>query len=108
VRDAQRHFLPGADPLLGTTRMAGIAFLVRELSPAKAGVALDKLDTPARFTAHLDSVALVAARAHARSGKAAAILGELTDKAGAIAGFAERYADQVEADRETFKASLAR
>lgn len=108
VRDAQRHFLPGADPLLGTTRMAGIAFLVRELSPAKAGVELASLNSPARFSAHLDSVALVAARAHARSGKAAAILSELGTKAEAIAAFAERYADQVEADRAAFKASLAR
>lgn len=108
VMDAQRHFLPGADPLLGTTRIAGASFLVRELSPAKADVALDTLDTPARFAAHLDSVALVAARAHARSGRAAAILGELGAKAAAIAQFAERYADQVETDRETFKASLAR
>lgn len=108
VLDAQRYFLPEADPLLGTTRVEGLSFLVRELSMAKSGVELESLNTPARFAAHLDSVALVVARAHARSGKAAAILGELASREAAISAFAARYADQVEADRGAFKASLGR
>ncbi|MFN3432604.1 MAG: DUF2252 family protein, partial [Candidatus Sericytochromatia bacterium] len=103
---AQRHFLPGTEPLMGTVMLRGASMLVREYSPDKESVELSSLKTPADVEDYLDTVALAAARAHARSGKQQAILGEWAAKAPAIAQFAAGYASQVKADCQAFAASL--
>jgi uncharacterized protein (DUF2252 family) len=103
---AQRYFLPGAEPLMGTVMLRGASMLVREYSPDKESVELSDLKTPAEFEDYLDTVALAAARAHARSGKQKAILGEWAAKAPAIAQFAAGYAGQVKSDCQAFGQSL--
>ena len=106
AREAWAYFVPGGDPYLGVVPGGGADFLVRRLVAARADVAVSELKSEQAFGRYLDAVALVAARAHARSGKVAAILrdaGGLEKLAARLAPFAESYAVQVEADREVLK-----
>lgn len=105
VRKAYAYFLPEPDPFLGTLRMGQDDYLVREYSPAKNDVAIDDLD-PKALAAYVDTVALAAARAHARSGRAVAIAADLQARGPAIAAFAGRYAAQVRNDHAAFKRAI--
>lgn len=105
VRKAWLHFVPDADRYLGLAPAGGGDLLVRELAPGRAEVRVGAL-SEARFTQFLDAVALVTARAHARSGKGAALLGDAESPETLhreLAPFSEAYARQVEADREIWK-----
>lgn len=107
VRKAWAYFVPGADPFLGVMPGGGADFLVRRLAPWRGEVEVGSLRTEARFGAYLDAVALATARAHARSGKAGAILkdaGGAEKLAARLAPFAASYAKQVEEDRELLQA----
>ena len=106
VRKAWQYFVPDAEPLLGVMPGGGADFLVRRLAPWRGEVEIKDLKDEARFAQYLDAVALAAARAHARSGKAAAILKDASgaEKLSArLMPFAASYAHQVEADREILK-----
>ncbi|MGE5706884.1 MAG: DUF2252 family protein [Bacteroidota bacterium] len=100
---AYGYFLPFPDPLLGTTRLLGMDFLVRELQPAKGGVELADLKQE-DWPGFLATVAEVVARAHARSGKAAEILRGIDPAE--ISRFAQEYENQVEQDYQAFKKAL--
>ena len=106
VRKAWSYFVPDGDPFLGVAPAGGGGLIVREMSPFHAEVALEALTTEARFAQYVDAAALVAARAHARSGRAGDILGDLQDVedlARRLSPFSEAYARQVESDREIWK-----
>ncbi|MEB3329068.1 MAG: DUF2252 family protein [Candidatus Sericytochromatia bacterium] len=106
VRQAWDRFVPQADRYLGVAPAGGGGLLVRELSPWRGEVAVDKLRTEARFSRYLDAVALVTARAHARSGRAAAVLadaGGVKALQERLSPFSESYARQVESDREIWR-----
>ena len=103
VRKAWAYFVPGGDPYLGVMPGGGADFLVRRLAPWRGEVEVEDLRGPEAFGRFVDVVALVAARAHARSGKVGAILkdaGGAEKLATRLAPFAASYARQVEADRE--------
>lgn len=109
VLKAYAHFLPHPDALLGTARIQDLDFLVRELQPAKASVELAELKGSKDFGQFLDTVALVAARAHARGGQSNALLAEVEDEKAFVqrlTGFAVAYAEVVRADHHAFKQSL--
>ncbi|MEB3195697.1 MAG: DUF2252 family protein [Candidatus Sericytochromatia bacterium] len=106
VRQAWRYFVPDADALLGTLSMRGVSFLVKEFSPFRGEVEVDELNSEARFGQYVDTVALLVARAHARSGQGTAILqdsGGLDELVKRLSDFTAAYAIQVEADREIWK-----
>ncbi|MNL84857.1 hypothetical protein D3C87_2129640 [compost metagenome] len=67
---------------------------------------MKRLRDAGRFWAYLDTVALVTARAHARSGQAEAIAREMVGKRTAIYTFARRYAAKVAQEHATFSQSL--
>jgi uncharacterized protein (DUF2252 family) len=105
----QRLLQTASDIFLGWTGDGAADYYVRQLWDMKGSVDLDRLD-PADFVPYARLCGWVLARAHARSGDAAAIAGYLG--AGdrfdqAVATFAEAYADQNQADYRTFLAATA-
>jgi uncharacterized protein (DUF2252 family) len=107
---AFHYFLPGADPLLGTTQIHRQEAYIRELLP-KETVNLEKINKKSEYRDFLDTVALVAARAHARSQQGARILQEAQSPQALhqrIGPFAQSYAAQVQSDFETFRRSGGR
>jgi uncharacterized protein (DUF2252 family) len=106
VRKAWERFVPQADRYLGVAPAGGGGLLVRELSPWRGEVEVDALRTEARFSRYIDAVALVTARAHARSGRAAAVLADIGGVDALqkrLSPFSEAYARQVESDREIWR-----
>jgi hypothetical protein len=96
------------DPFLGWTRFAGRDYVVRQLADHKAKVEVSELKRSA-----LERFALVTgeilAKAHARTGNAAAIAGycgrsDRLDRA--LSRFALRYADQTEKDYGLFRKAI--
>jgi uncharacterized protein (DUF2252 family) len=107
---AFQYFLPGADPLLGTTQIHRQEAYVRELLPKEA-VNLEKINKKSEYRDFLDTIALVAARAHARSQQGARILQEAQTPQilqQRIGSFAQSYATQVQSDFEAFRRSGGR
>lgn len=105
---AYQYFLPQADPLLGVTRIHNLEAFVRELQP-KETVDISDLDSNSKWAEFLDSVALIAARAHARSGQANAILAENPNEQrliDTVGEWAKDYDNQVRDDFAAFKAAL--
>jgi hypothetical protein len=105
----QRLLQTASDIFLGWTGDGTSEFYVRQLWDMKGSVNLDTLD-PADFVPYARLCGWVLARAHARSGDAGAISGYLG--AGdrfdqAVATFAEAYADQNQADYQTFLGATA-
>ncbi len=108
VAEGQHRMQSATDPFLGWTRLEGRDYLVRQLADHKAKVEVSDLHGGA-----LDRFALVTgeilAKAHARTGDAAAIAGycggsDRLDRA--IARFALRYADQTEKDYALFRKAI--
>jgi len=104
VVNGQRLLQTASDIFLGWTSDGAADYYVRQLWDMKGSVNLDTLD-PADLVPYGRLCGWVLARAHARSGDAAAISGYLGtgdrfDRA--VAGFAEAYADQTEADYAAF------
>jgi hypothetical protein len=106
VRRAWQYFLPDSDPFLGTAPGGGADFLVRSLPLQRSSVDVESLRTEPRFSQYVDAIALLTARAHARSGRLDDIIKDavspqsLTQR---LNGFSVAYAKQVEADREIWK-----
>jgi uncharacterized protein (DUF2252 family) len=111
VAEAQLSIQTAAtDLFLGWTTIAGKDFLVRQLSDHKAAIDPRELKTPA-----LLEYALVCgealAKAHARTGDAAAIAGYCGKSPkldNSIAGFALAYAAQATKDYEAFTKAIRR
>jgi uncharacterized protein (DUF2252 family) len=108
VAEGQHRMQSATDAFLGWTRIEGRDYLVRQLADHKAKVEVSDLAGPA-----LERFALVTgeilAKAHARTGDAAAIAGyagasDRLDRA--IARFAMRYADQTEKDYVLFRRAV--
>jgi uncharacterized protein (DUF2252 family) len=104
VVNGQRLLQTASDIFLGWTSDGAADYYVRQLWDMKGSVNLDTLD-PADLVPYGRLCGWVLARAHARSGDAAAISGYLGtgdrfDRA--VADFAEAYADQTEADYAAF------
>jgi len=100
VAEGQHRMQSATDPLLGWTSLGGRDFIVRQLADHKAG--LDPADLRDEALVSFAGVSgEILAKAHARTGDAAAISGycgrsDRLDRA--IARFAGAYADQVERD----------
>jgi uncharacterized protein (DUF2252 family) len=105
IVQAYRYFLPEADPLLGVTRVHNLPAYVRELLP-KETVNLDSLDKSQEYLDFLDTVALIAARAHVRSGQGARILAESKNWLSFLPTWSDKYAEQVAADWQAFRQAL--
>ncbi|HEV2870804.1 MAG TPA: DUF2252 domain-containing protein [Actinomycetota bacterium] len=108
VVNGQRLLQTASDIFLGWTSDGAADYYVRQLWDMKGSVNLDTLD-PADLVPYGRLCGWVLARAHARSGDAAAISGYLGtgdrfDRA--VADFAEAYADQTEADHAAFTRAL--
>jgi uncharacterized protein (DUF2252 family) len=104
VIDGQRMLQTASDIFLGWTGDGVAHYYVRQLWDMKGSVDLETL-SPGDLVAYARLCGWVLARAHARSGDAAAISGYLGsgdrfDRA--VAAFAEAYADQTEADHAAF------
>jgi uncharacterized protein (DUF2252 family) len=108
VAEGQRLMQRASDPFLGWTEVEGRPFLVRQLCDHKASIEPGELCGRA-----LLEYAVVAgevfARAHARTGSAAA-LGGYAGRGGrfdaALAGFARAYAEQTHHDHARFQAAI--
>jgi uncharacterized protein (DUF2252 family) len=102
----QRLTQAASDMFLGWTSYRGHDYYVRQFRDMKGSVNLDAM-TRAGFASYAQVCGRTLARAHARTGDAAAIAGYLgsgTTFDQAIAGFADRYAGQVTADYEALVA----
>lgn len=96
----QRLLQPSGDPLLGWTSIGARPYYVRQMRNKKGSVDTAEL-TPPELAAHAGLCASLLARAHARTGDAAAIDGycgasDALDQA--IADWAELYGEQNERD----------
>jgi hypothetical protein len=105
IVQAFRYFVPEPDPLLGVTRIHNLPAYVRELLP-KETVDLSKLNKTKEYLEFLDTVALIGARAHARSGQAARILAESKSWQTLLPTWSDKYAEQVGADWQAFRQAL--
>ena len=113
VVEGQRLMQAASDIMLGWLKMTGVDgverdFYIRQLWDGK-GSALVELMEPDALAAYAEICGWTLARAHARSGDAAAIAaylgsGESFDRA--MASFAEAYADQNELDYAAFRAAI--
>jgi uncharacterized protein (DUF2252 family) len=105
----QRLMQSASDIFLGWTRgMHGRDFYVRQLRDMKIAPNLTGY-APRTLSAYAHLCGRALARAHAKSGDAAALSGylgmtDIFDEA--IADYAEAYADQVESDFESFRAAI--
>jgi uncharacterized protein (DUF2252 family) len=108
VATGQRLMQRATDPFLGWTAIDGRAFLVRQLSDHKASIDPEELKGKP-LVEYAKVAGSVLARAHARTGEAAALAaycgkGDCLDIA--IARFANAYADQTTADHALFVEAL--
>jgi uncharacterized protein (DUF2252 family) len=104
VAQGQQRLQTVTDPFLGWTTIDGRGFLVRQLADHKAAIDPAELKG-ATLLKYANVCGKVLAKAHARTGDAAAIFGYCGDTAKldkAIAQFAAAYADQMEADYQVF------
>jgi len=104
VASGQRRMQTWTDPLVGWTTIGGRPFLVRQLADHKASVEPEDLRGAALVEYAVVSGELFA-KAHARTGDAAAIAGYCgagTRFCRALARFALAYADQTTSDYERF------
>lgn len=108
VVEGQRLLQAASDIFLGWTRVTvagqSFDFYVRQLWDWKASADVDAMSTSG-MTAYGEACGWTLARAHARSGDRIAIahyLGSGDNFDAAVAGFAERYADQNERDYRAF------
>ena len=108
VAQAAQVLQTWSDPFLGWTEVEGRPALVRQWSDHKASLDLEELG-PGDLEAYAALCGRVLAKAQARAGDAAALAGYAgsSDKLDeALAAFAGRYAEQVHADFEGFRALL--
>jgi uncharacterized protein (DUF2252 family) len=104
----QRMLQATGDPLLGSTKIDGRDYFVRQMKNMKASMPLEWLTgEPFYFWGFVCGGLL--ARAHARMGDAAKIAGycgksEVLDEA--LAQFAEAYGDQTETDHSSLKKAI--
>ena len=101
----QRRMQAGSDLFLGWTQVPGMgSFYVRQLRDMKGGLDVEKMERCV-FLDYAQACGTTLARAHARTGDAAAIAGYLGSGPHfehAVAEFACTYADQVEEDAARF------
>ncbi|MEE7489816.1 DUF2252 domain-containing protein [Methylobacterium oryzae CBMB20] len=107
----QRLLQAVGDPLLGWTSIAGRPFYVRQMKNLKGAIPLARMSGAPLLTFSYAYGALLA-RAHARTGDAAAIAGycgsgKHQDLRGAIADWAAAYAERNAADFALFRAAIA-
>jgi uncharacterized protein (DUF2252 family) len=108
VADAQHRMQTWSDPLLGWTRVKGRDYLVRQLSDHKASVEAKDLKG-GKLAKYATVCGEVLAKAHARTGDAAAIAGYCGRSAKldkALARFAQDYAEQTERDYDIFHKAI--
>ncbi|HVC69503.1 MAG TPA: DUF2252 domain-containing protein [Acidimicrobiales bacterium] len=108
VVDGQRLMQAASDIFLGSASWRGRDYYVRQLRDMKGTVNVAALD-PGSFVRYLELCGWTLARAHARSGPAAAIDGYVGRGEGfdrAIARFALAYADQTERDHALLVAAV--
>jgi uncharacterized protein (DUF2252 family) len=106
----QRLLQAVGDPLLGWTSIAGRPFYVRQMKNLKGAISLARMSGASLLTFSYAYGALLA-RAHARTGDAAAIAGycgsgKHQDLSAAIADWAAAYAERNEADFKLFRAAI--
>ena len=108
VANGQRRIQTVSDPFLGWTTVNGEDYLVRQLSDHKASVDVTKLEGRI-LTEYGVLCGELLAKAHARTGDAAAISGYCGDSTRldrAIAKFAVAYADQTERDYSALRQAI--
>jgi uncharacterized protein (DUF2252 family) len=109
----QRLMQAVGDPMLGWTSIDGLPFYVRQMRNLKGSFVPEKMTDPT-FAAFSWSFGALLARAHARTGDAAAIAGYCGTADGsdeamdhAMLSWATAYADQTEADHAQLVAAIA-
>jgi hypothetical protein len=113
VVEGQRLMQSASDIMLGWIRTDGIDgvardFYIRQLWDGKGSAVVEAMK-PSTLSAYAGLCGWTLARAHARSGDAAAIAGYLGSSDGfdrAMARFAETYADQNERDYAALKLAV--
>ena len=107
----QRLLQAVGDPLLGWTTIEGRPFYVRQMKNLKGAIPLSDMSGPSLLTFSYAYGALLA-RAHARTGDAAAIAGycgrgKNPDLREALADWAASYAERNAEDFRLFRAAIA-
>jgi uncharacterized protein (DUF2252 family) len=109
VVEGQRLMQAASDLFLGWSKDASLRvdFYVRQLHDCKTAADIDTMDHP-HLVAYANHCGAALARAHAKSGDAAAISGYIGQSEAldaAVTRFAARYANQTEQDFERLKAA---
>ena len=107
VMKAYMYFLPSPDPYIGTTKLYNSDFCIRQLLPSEKAK-LDKIDNYDDFKNHIETVAIIVARGHARSGKVNEIIAAMS-KSGindSISEFTSKYFDQFKDYYNSFRQAL--
>ncbi|WP_137147311.1 DUF2252 domain-containing protein [Mycolicibacterium sp. CR10] len=110
VVEYQQALQTVSDPLLGWTTMDGLQYYVRQFRNMKGTIPLDTLDAAA-LTDYAGVVGQLLAKGHARTSGASMIAGYMgrSDRVdAALCTFAQRYADQTEADHAALVAAVDR
>lgn len=102
IVNAYRQILPQADPYLGSSRLGTLSAYVRELLPDES-VNLAKVNSVSEYRDFLDSVALIIARVHSRTGQTARIQAEMPQQESVLLDFISAYTAQVENDYTRFR-----
>ena len=108
VVEGQRLMQGASDIFLGYARSKQHDFYIRQFRDMKVSAEIETF-RPNTLTAYATMCGWALARAHAKAGDAAMISGYLgsTDQFdGALAQYAEAYADQAERDFETFQVAI--
>ena len=108
VAEGQHRMQSATDPLLGWTSIDGRDYLVRQLADHKASLDLAELQDEA-LVSYAELCGEILAKAHARTGDAAAIAGycgrsNRLDRA--MVKFAAAYADQTERDHARLRQAI--
>lgn len=108
VVEHQQALQTVSDPLLGWTAFGGNQYYVRTFRNMKGTVPLDAMDSGALID-YARIVGSLLAKGHARTSGASMISGYLggdDEPADALSTFAQKYADQTEADHATMVAAV--
>lgn len=110
VVEYQQALQTVSDPLLGWTTIDGLEYYVRQFRNMKGSIPLNAIDAAA-LTDYAGIVGHLLSKSHARTGRASMITGYVgsSDKLDrSLCRFARAYADQTEADHQTFVKAVSR
>jgi uncharacterized protein (DUF2252 family) len=105
VVEGTKYFVTKPDQYYGVTKIGTSDYFIRQVFPNEK-VNLEKLDNNSDFKEHLNTVAYVFAKAHAKSNKILQLINDEKISKPLIANYSEQYFAKVKSDFNSFKSAL--